>query len=113
MDKSETVKPFRITYSVQSKDGIGGLLTISYDTLKELQAGMDECENWLSLGEYKGKESGYQSKPQPTKYAQQTTSTPQVPQGDLGVCQKCGAPNKLSQKGKVYCSNKCWLGKEY
>jgi hypothetical protein len=28
---------------------------------------------------------------------------------DLGVCDKCGAPNKLSSKGKPYCSAKCWL----
>lgn len=27
----------------------------------------------------------------------------------LGVCNKCGAPNKISQKGKKYCSAKCWL----
>jgi hypothetical protein len=29
----------------------------------------------------------------------------------LGVCSKCGAPNLKSMKGKVYCSNKCWLEK--
>lgn len=28
---------------------------------------------------------------------------------DLGNCPKCGAENKLSQKGKPYCSAKCWL----
>ena len=28
---------------------------------------------------------------------------------DLGVCPKCGAPNKRSQKGKVYCGNTCWI----
>lgn len=31
------------------------------------------------------------------------------PKEDLGKCPKCGAPNKRSLKGKVYCSNKCWL----
>lgn len=30
---------------------------------------------------------------------------------DLGNCQKCGAPNKLSKTGKVYCSNTCWIQK--
>ncbi len=74
MDKSETVKPFRITYSVQNKEGLSGLLTISYDSLKELQTGMDECETWLSISQYKGKESGYQNKPQAPKYAPQATS---------------------------------------
>jgi hypothetical protein len=28
---------------------------------------------------------------------------------DLGVCKDCGAKNLRSQKGKVYCGNKCWL----
>jgi len=28
---------------------------------------------------------------------------------DLGKCPKCGAPNKRSFKGKIYCSDKCWL----
>lgn len=28
---------------------------------------------------------------------------------DLGSCRDCGAPNKLSQQGKKYCSAKCWL----
>lgn len=27
----------------------------------------------------------------------------------LGTCGKCGANNKLSQRGKVYCEKKCWL----
>lgn len=27
---------------------------------------------------------------------------------DLGNCKKCGAPNKLSQAGKTYCSSLCW-----
>ena len=31
------------------------------------------------------------------------------PGSDLGVCSKCGAANKMSMKGKVYCSAKCWL----
>lgn len=30
---------------------------------------------------------------------------------DLGVCKKCGAANKLSSSGKIYCSNTCWLAK--
>lgn len=30
-------------------------------------------------------------------------------QEDLGNCNKCGAANKLSAKGKPYCSAKCWL----
>ena len=28
---------------------------------------------------------------------------------DLGKCKNCGAPNRRSLKGKVYCSAKCWL----
>lgn len=27
----------------------------------------------------------------------------------LGVCKDCGAPNKMSVKGNLYCSKKCWL----
>jgi len=30
-------------------------------------------------------------------------------QEDLGTCDFCGASNKMSQKGKVYCGQKCWL----
>lgn len=30
---------------------------------------------------------------------------------NLGNCSRCGAPNKLSKQGKVYCSNTCWLKK--
>jgi len=33
------------------------------------------------------------------------TTAPQ----ELGNCKDCGAPNKLSMKGKVYCSAKCWI----
>lgn len=28
---------------------------------------------------------------------------------DYGVCPKCGGKNAKSMKGKIYCSNKCWL----
>jgi hypothetical protein len=28
---------------------------------------------------------------------------------DLGACSKCGAPMALSQKGKPFCTAKCWL----
>ena len=30
------------------------------------------------------------------------------PGSDLGVCPKCGAPMKMSSKGKPYCSKVCW-----
>lgn len=29
-------------------------------------------------------------------------------QADLGNCKNCGAPNKLSSKGKPYCQDLCW-----
>lgn len=47
-----------------------------------------------------------------TRPAQQSIET----QGaDLGNCEKCGAPMKLSKAGKPYCSKTCWLkeGKSY
>lgn len=28
--------------------------------------------------------------------------------GDLGKCEKCGAPNRRSKAGKLYCSKICW-----
>lgn len=31
---------------------------------------------------------------------------------DYGECNKCGEPNKLSKKGKVYCGAVCWLEKK-
>lgn len=34
------------------------------------------------------------------------------PQNDLGNCDKCGAPNKLSQRGTKYCSKLCWKNQE-
>jgi hypothetical protein len=37
-----------------------------------------------------------------------TTSQPVAPQEALGNCPKCGAPNKMSSKGKPYCSKVCW-----
>ena len=41
-----------------------------------------------------------QPEPQPIRSA---------PQGsNLGVCKDCGAPRKLSQNGKPYCSALCW-----
>jgi len=33
--------------------------------------------------------------------------------GDLGLCNKCGAPMAVSRGGKKYCSNKCWLNNSY
>ena len=52
-------------------------------------------------------ESGFKpSWNEDTNKATQTT-TPE----DLGVCDKCGAKNLRSMKGKVYCSAKCWLPK--
>jgi len=30
-------------------------------------------------------------------------------QPDLGKCVKCGAENKMSSKGKAYCSALCWI----
>lgn len=32
-------------------------------------------------------------------------------QEELGVCEKCGSPKKLSKKGDPYCSKTCWLPK--
>jgi len=29
----------------------------------------------------------------------------------LGTCNNCGAPNKKSKTGSLYCSNTCWLKK--
>jgi len=38
---------------------------------------------------------------------EQTNEATQKPQS-LGKCSKCGAENKLSSKGKPYCSALCW-----
>lgn len=40
----------------------------------------------------------------PVKAVQQATQ----PAGELGNCKDCGAPNKKSQAGKLYCSKICW-----
>ena len=53
------------------------------------------------------------NKPQAPKYGQQATSQRQAVPTDLGNCGKCGAPNKMSKAGKVYCSATCWIKKEY
>ena len=39
---------------------------------------------------------------------QATTSQPTPSQGNLGVCNRCNAPMKMSSKGKPYCSALCW-----
>ena len=33
----------------------------------------------------------------------------QTPSQALGVCSKCGADNKISKQGKIYCGATCWL----
>jgi hypothetical protein len=43
----------------------------------------------------------------PTPY----TASQMTPSQALGDCRKCGAPNKISKAGKVYCSATCWLKK--
>lgn len=40
-------------------------------------------------------------------YTHDLDSTEKV-QDDLGVCTKCGAPNKRSKTGNIYCSKFCW-----
>jgi len=37
-------------------------------------------------------------------------TAPKASTGAKGDCPKCGAPMVMSQKGKIYCSKKCWLG---
>lgn len=44
-----------------------------------------------------------------TKETPETQKPTMLPSQALGVCSKCGAPNKLSKQGKVYCSATCWL----
>ena len=38
-----------------------------------------------------------------------STKDASTTQDNLGNCAKCGAPNKLSKRGKTYCSNTCWI----
>lgn len=43
-------------------------------------------------------------------FGKPTNGMPDTIPVSLGVCKKCGAPNKISSSsGKVYCSAKCWL----
>lgn len=46
---------------------------------------------------------------QPYTATQAQTNQTMIPSQALGTCKKCGAPNKLSKQGKVYCSVTCWL----
>jgi hypothetical protein len=46
-------------------------------------------------------------------HKQEVSTTPPVPlqstqPSSLGTCAKCGAANKLSKEGKVYCGKLCW-----
>jgi hypothetical protein len=54
----------------------------------------------------------YKTKLPQTKAFPDDTGTVATPpsnvQEGLGVCDKCGAPNKLSRLGKKYCSALCW-----
>lgn len=36
-------------------------------------------------------------------------SNKRMTNGTLGKCPDCGAPQKMSKRGKPYCSAKCWL----
>jgi hypothetical protein len=55
--------------------------------------------------EYQTHEVAKITSPSPLK---QTVTTTPTTNTDLGKCPKCGAPNKLSQQGKKYCSALCW-----
>ena len=43
-----------------------------------------------------------------TKQGQAVKEYNKEPEPELGKCPKCGAPNKMSSKGKPYCSALCW-----
>lgn len=50
-----------------------------------------------------------QPQQQVNKQVNKQVETAKQVMGDLGDCDNCGAKNAMSQKGKKYCSAKCWL----
>lgn len=42
------------------------------------------------------------------KWTQPTAAPPSSEQSDLGTCDSCWAPMKMSKAGKPYCSATCW-----
>jgi len=65
--------------------------------------GRKEALKWAKLV-YEGIKSNYGTKQELNVKAYDKTE-------DLGKCSKCGADNKRSMKGNVYCGAKCFLNK--
>lgn len=110
------------TFTVVDKNGFDLLFTVRQN--KEKESTKDFSERVLAQSEqliidgYKPKVRGT-SYPMPKVYT--GTTTPQhtastmTPSQALGTCKKCGAQNKISKAGKIYCGDTCWLKgvKEY
>ena len=80
--------------------GYGVMLTVRDNKVASL---LKKTETMIDYA----KSHGWKDKWNEDATSQPTTS--QMPSEDLGTCKKCGAPNKRSLKGKIYCSAKCWL----
>lgn len=108
MDKREETKdsegqlpeaPASVNVRLRSPRGFEYQWTIRDASNKNLLYKVQVMEQkWLNLGWEPLAQNPYANKPKQQEQPQY-----------LGVCTKCGAPNKLSAKGKIYCSEKCWL----
>lgn len=92
---------------VEMKDNEGYTLkfTLRGDNVKELKDKLTEVKK-----EWFGDIVPTTQKTTDTYKSKQVTSS--AP-SNLGLCKKCGAPNKWStNKNKPYCSNFCWKNSE-
>lgn len=98
------------SYTLEIKDGeMSGLITARGNSKKEFIDNLATLDEIIQKRGLTAKPPRYQSQ---QSYRSPTQSTIQGQEESLGNCKKCGAPNKRSMKGKVYCSAKCWLNKE-
>lgn len=80
-------------------DGFGVMLTARDTKVASL---LKKTETMIDYAKSHGWKNVWDTTPQAV------ISQPVAPQESLGNCPKCGAPNKMSSKGKPYCSKVCW-----
>lgn len=94
----EKASPYEVaeTSAVGRALGFAGYgMTDSIATAEEMDKIPDPTDNWK----------------QETEASNAKQEAEKGIQGALGKCAKCGADNKISKQGKIYCGNTCWLNK--
>lgn len=82
------------------------LLDNAIDIIKSLEADLDFQPSWNKQTNQELKKLN----PSTAWMNEGTTTNTSHPEleDNLGRCKKCGAPNKISKQGKIFCSAICW-----